>query len=75
MKPTVGRIVHYHHPKLDAVIGRAGPFAALVTAVGTERLVLTVFLPGRLPDYTDVPASAGALGLDGGYWNWPPREA
>ncbi len=70
MKPTIGRIVHYHDSSTQHV------HAAIVTAVHDNGTVdLTIFRPrGEMADARE--GSAG--GLDGtasasGCWTWPPR--
>lgn len=68
MKPTVGRIVHFH----DA--SDTGPLAAMVTFVHDDGAVeLTLFVPRVGTEmhervaWSETPAA--------GCWNWPPRES
>lgn len=67
MKPTVGRIVHYHTGIEDA-----GPIPAIITGVHSEGVNLQVFYildvkPKLLVPYSETPISHV-------HWSWPPRE-
>jgi len=67
MTPTVGRIVHYWESP-DAT-----PEAAIVTAVGSVTVILTVFHTHRLPTIERaVPFTEGST--DGERAWWPARE-
>lgn len=67
MKPTIGRIVHYHGPLGD------GPFAAIVTDVHREnRVMLHVF--GRLEAWNPMLPIAHSPEPKPGHWSWPPHE-
>ncbi len=72
MKPTVGRIVHYHtsSPKQGGK-----PYAAIITAVDEGELTLSVMTPtgGRFnSDMSLTPGRAGEDVME--WWEWPPRE-
>lgn len=64
MKPTVGRIVHYHTLRME------GPFAALVIRTqGDAAVELRAFLPdGVTLHLPRIPFATP------GHWSWPPRE-
>lgn len=65
-KPSLGRIVLYHHSLYE---GGCSP--AIVTGVCSERDVvdLTVFFKNQAPyGVSDV-----SRGDDEGMWNWPPK--
>lgn len=68
MKPTVGRIVHYHQA------GYEEPLAAIITKVWTDHTVnLTVFYPDGA---TTARSSVSLVENDvpsWGFWSWPPR--
>lgn len=82
MKPTIGRIVHYHptaatiDPDGDQSLLPLLTHAALVVDVvdvgDTRELILEVHPPSGLnyicsnARYSESPAA--------GCWNWPPRE-
>jgi hypothetical protein len=75
MKPTIGRIVHFHHTD-----GRV--LAAIVTAVYSDtHVALTVFQPGAAPGYategTDPKSPVARIPHaeepTPGHWTWPPR--
>lgn len=72
MKPTIGRIVHYHPTPANLSAG-PGPCAAVVTeVVGYDTVELTVFPSGTQPFCMhSVPFSQTP---ETGCWNWPPRE-
>jgi len=80
-RPTVGRIVHYYGPKVEGLIGGAGPIAALVTDVlplGECQLSLFPPMGGPLdmhavrsfPAYVPFDDSDPPLVHS---WRWPPR--
>ncbi len=76
MKPTVGRIVHFHG-KISSPMGGTGPFAAIVTAVSSDDVVtLSVFVPPTtfVMPFRDVKSSNMPLKAGEPYWCWPPRE-
>lgn len=66
MKPSVGRIVHFHHPSCD------GPAAAIVTQVFEDDSAnLAVFFSsGGHGSHFLVPFSEEPKA---GCWSWPPR--
>lgn len=67
MKPTIGRIVHFH--------SRSFTHAAIVTAVYDDGVCdLTVFVPGvrKIVPLTGVTYSEEPTN---GCWSWPPRVA
>lgn len=71
MKPTIGRIVHYH-PDGAPLSAGPGPCAAIVTeVVGYDTVDLTVLPAGMQPfcahsvPFSDEPKP--------GHWTWPPR--
>ena len=73
MKPTIGRIVHYHSYGTPGGEFKPEPRAAVVAAVHEDEEVSVVVLnPSGLffnkakhaPDDKPTP----------GHWNWPPRE-
>jgi hypothetical protein len=72
MKPSVGRIVHYHTTS-EQQGGR--PFAAIITAAdGNNSISLSVMTPsgGRFSD--DLPDQPGQATSDvKAWWEWPPR--
>lgn len=72
MKPTIGRIVHYHvDPQDDSNLEAQ---AAIITAVprGGTDVDLTVFPPRTdFVTLADVPYSEQPRG---GHWSWPPRQ-
>lgn len=75
MKPTIGRIVHYHS------YGTPGgeftkPRAAVVTAVNDNGTV-DLFVMNPTGVFLNRNVSAGgpeAMTPTPGCWNWPPRE-
>lgn len=71
MKPTIGRIVHFHDNQHAAPYG-PGPFAAIVMAVDGTTVTLWVLFPapGSPREITNVPFERAS----GVYWAWPPRE-
>lgn len=83
MKPSVGRIVHFHTtspPKTDNGVGK-GPYAALITQVFTDGdgnptyCNLRVFTPtDGEKDCLSVPQRDSKFDVTGTYfWDWPPR--
>jgi hypothetical protein len=70
MKPTVGRIVHYHNPK-----NRNGePYAAIILAVA-DNVTLGVMTPEGGRFTVGMALADGPEGSDSPeYWVWPPRE-
>lgn len=82
-KPSVGRIVHYYGPKVEGLIGRAGPIAAMVTDVieGERReCQLSLFPPlGGPLDLHAVRSFPAYVSYDDSdpplvhSWRWPPR--
>jgi hypothetical protein len=81
MRPSVGRIVHYHHQD------GWPPFAAIITAVrpcetwgcDDAHVQLAVFAVaddhGRIePSEALPPAVPYAETPTPGHWSWPPRE-
>jgi hypothetical protein len=72
MKPTVGRIVHFHDHDQQ-------PLAAMVVKVWNEHMVdLTVFSEGGTTyartSINHESLVAGASEYLGIFWCWPPRE-
>ena len=71
MKPTVGRIVHFHFDKGQ---GEEPPIAAIITVVedGSTAVRLSLFngegsvIPRHSVPFSETPKP--------GHWNWPPRE-
>ncbi len=90
MKPTVGRIVHYHSrtPALVAAQTADGKNVALEYTGPFAAMVLFVHGDGSAVLHVHAPPGAGALGFHDavtakqapadkptpGHWNWPPRE-
>ena len=76
MKATIGRIVHfYDYTRPRDASGKAGPFAAIVTADGDDdRVSLTVFPAGYPPISVFNVAHEDVPHHDGQFWTWPPRE-
>lgn len=76
MKPTVGRIVHFHPNERDQLHknNSADFHAALVTQVWPDDNVnLQVFPAWGVPELRgSVPPEPGVTGNS--YWAWPPRE-
>lgn len=70
MKPSVGRIIHYHNPKNH----NGAPYAAIITAVEESAITVAVFTPEGGRFALDMSVSPGAEGSDmPEYWEWPPR--
>lgn len=67
MKPTIGRIVHFHQ--------EGGPYPAIVTAVNESGTVeLATFGKNSLYFQHDVPEWTGQGPVPAnGTWSWPPR--
>lgn len=67
MKPSIGRIVHYHSSR--------GPQAALILDVDDRGVYLRVFECGYdMEDFyaAEVPYRDTA-GANDNFWDWPPR--
>jgi hypothetical protein len=61
-RPSIGRIVRYHHPRAD--------MPAIITAVHSEACVnLHVFIDGEA---SEIRTSVEIGNVTGG-WSWPPR--
>jgi hypothetical protein len=69
--PSVGRIVHFHHPDFG------GPLAAIITKVEKKqeqtpvtewRVWISIFFPALVSPWREVSFSEGPEG-----WSWPPR--
>lgn len=69
MKPTVGRIVHYHNPNND----NGAPYAAIVLAVA-DTLTLGVMTPAGGRFTVDMSLEEDVEEDKGVRWSWPPRE-
>jgi hypothetical protein len=70
MKPTIGRVVHFHEPEPD---GSTIERAAIITAVNDEiQVSLTVFPPTALP-YAHAHVTQGGPGQPF-TWSWPTRQ-
>lgn len=78
-QPSVGAIVHYQ-PEIGWS-GPEGPIAAMVTAVQSNGVKLSSFLPGFPPGYLSNGPHGGAPAAvipfaespTPGRWNWPPE--
>lgn len=69
MKPTVGRIVHFH----DQSNGKGQPYPAIVTHVWSDDCVnLYVIGDGSFPTSLGLQTSV-LLGNGPGQWSWPER--
>lgn len=88
MKPTIGRIVHYHPcVARDASDTSTDPiaivtYAALVVDINSDGTPILRVFPGIHDSYI-VDCKRGGYEVDGviqtadpvmGHWNWPPRE-
>lgn len=76
MKPTIGRIVHYHSYGTPGGEFNSEPRAAIVTAVNDDGTIdLCAINPTGF--FFNRGVSAGGSNADTpapGCWNWPPRE-
>ena len=73
MKPTIGRIVHYHPYGTPGDEYKPQPRAAIIAAVVNDDLVsVVVFNPAGL-FFNSVSHAPGDVPRPG-HWNWPPRE-
>ena len=68
VKPTIGRIVHFNAPCLDAALLRT--YAAIVCAVNGDG---SVNLSAVNSDGTWFPCTSVIEGTTEGTWCWPPR--
>jgi len=72
MKPTVGRIVHYHNTS-----PRQGnrPYAAIIVAAEGEQITLSVMAPEGGRFNANLTSTEGQRDVDEAeWWVWPPRE-
>ena len=76
MKPSVGRIVHFHTTNKDRQSNGVGvgPYPAIITRVWSDSCVNVKVLPDCAPPFDSTSVcleeSAGSA-----WWSWPPREA
>ena len=71
MKPTVGRIVHYHSYGTPGGEFKSAPRAAVIAEVfDDDECAVVVFNPGGL-FFNRCKYSADPTP---GCWSWPPRE-
>ena len=76
MKPTIGRIVHYHSYGTPGGEFKSEPRAAVITAVNPDG-TLDLFVMNPTGVFLNRNVSGGSpdcLTPSPGCWNWPPRE-
>lgn len=77
VKPTVGRIVHFHNTAFASSdhnsVGE-GPYAAMVTQVFDGPYVNLKVMPPFGDAWHEGSVSEKSDGTSTRYWVWPPRE-
>lgn len=76
MKPTVGRIVHFHPNQHDGLYknNSAEFHAAIVTQAWSETCVNMIVFPAYGPPEVRTSVTYGNSASANSYWAWPPRE-